>query len=98
MKTTLFTAVTLSLLTVSAFGADLGVPVAAPSRFNWTSCYAGGYVAGGFGQKDLADNAGFLAGLGGPSAASLNTTGYMLGGQIGCDYQFMSGLLLGVEG
>jgi outer membrane immunogenic protein len=98
MKTTLFTAVTLSLLSVSAFGADLGVPVAAPSRFNWTSCYAGGYVAGGFGQKDLADNAGFLAGLGGPSAAGLNTTGYMLGGQIGCDYQFMSGLLLGVEG
>jgi opacity protein-like surface antigen len=46
----------------------------------------------------LADNAGFLAGLGGPSAAGLNTTGYMLGGQIGCDYQFMSGLLLGVEG
>ncbi len=98
MKTALISAFALSLLSASAFGADLGVRPAAPLRFDWTSCYAGGYVGGGFGQKDLADNAGFLAGLGGPSTASLDTSGYMLGGQIGCDYQFMSGFVLGVEG
>jgi outer membrane immunogenic protein len=98
MRTTLFTAVALSLLSVSAFAADLGVPPAAPSRFSWTSCYGGGYVGGGFGQKDLADNAGFLAGLGGPSAANLDIAGYMLGGQLGCQYEFSSGFLLGVEG
>ena len=67
MKTTLFTTVALSLLSVSAYAADLRVPAAAPSRFSWTSCYAGGYVAGGFGQKDLADDAGFLAGLAAPA-------------------------------
>lgn len=98
MKTTFFAAVALSLCNVSAFGADLGVSPAAPSRFTWTSCYAGGYVGGGFGQTDLADNAGFLSGLGGPSAASLDISGYMLGGQIGCQYQFSSALLLGIEG
>jgi opacity protein-like surface antigen len=101
MKTPLLAAVTLSLLSVPALAADLGVPYGkAPvaARFAWTSCYAGGLVGGGFGQKDLTDSAGFLAGLGGPGAASLDTSGYMLGGQIGCDYQFGSGLVLGIEG
>ena len=98
MKAILLGGATFSLLTVSAFGADLGVPPPMAPSFTWTSCYAGGQIAGGFGQKDFTDSAGFLAGLGGPSLASLDTTGYMLGGQIGCDYQFASGFLLGVEG
>ena len=101
MKATLVAAAAFSLMTASAFAADLGVPSAAPARFTWTGCYAGGNVGGGWGQKDLTDSAGFLAGLGppgGPSAASLNISGYMVGGQIGCDYQFPSNWVLGVEG
>ena len=35
---------------------------------------------------------------GGPSSANLDASGYMLGGQIGCDYQFASDWVLGVEG
>ena len=98
MKATLLAAAAFSLMTASAFAADLGVPSAAPARFTWTGCYAGGNVGGGWGQKDLTDTTGFLAGLGGPSSASLDIDGYMLGGQIGCDYQFASGWVLGVEG
>lgn len=103
MKAILLGAAALSLLTVSAFGADLG-PVMqskappAPPRFAWTGCYAGAHAGGGWGQKDLSDTAGFLASLGGPASATLDTSGYMLGGQIGCDYQFASNWVLGVEG
>ena len=84
--------------TISAFAADLRVSPVRPPLFSWTGCYAGGNVGGGWGQKDLTDSAGFLASLGGPNSANLDTSGYMLGGQIGCDYQFASGLVLGVEG
>jgi outer membrane immunogenic protein len=104
MKATLLAVTALSLLSASAFAADLGVPLKAlpgPAPFAWTGCYAGANAGGGWGQKDLIDSAGFLGGLGppgGPRAASLNIDGYMLGGQLGCDYQFDSGLVLGVEG
>ena len=67
------------LLTVSASAADLGICSVAPSRFAWMGCYAGGQAGGGFGQKDLSDNAGFLAALGGPSSADLDSSGYVLG-------------------
>ena len=50
------------------------------------------------GGKKLTDTAGFLAGFGGPSSANLDTSGYMVGGQIGCDYQFAPALVVGIEG
>jgi outer membrane immunogenic protein len=101
MKATLLAVTALSLLSASALAADLGVPFKpppGPAPFAWTGCYAGANAGGGWGQKDLTDSAGFLAGLGGPSSASLDIDGYMLGGQLGCDYQFASGWVLGVEG
>lgn len=101
MKAALLAGAALPLLTASAFAADLGVPFKAPPEpapFVWTGCYAGANASGGFGQKNLTDSAGFLAGLGGPSSASLEIDGYLLGGQLGCDYQFASGWVLGVEG
>jgi outer membrane immunogenic protein len=101
MKATLLAVTALSLLSAWAFAADLGVPLKAPPEpapFAWTGCYGGANAGGGWGQKDLTDSAGFLGGLGGPSSASLNINGYMLGGQLGCDYQLASGWVLGVEG
>ncbi len=101
MKATLFGAA-VSLLTVSAaFGADLAAPPLAPAPpapFTWTSCYAGGNVGGGLGQKDLNDTAGILSPNTGFTSANLDISGYMLGGQIGCDYQFASNWVLGIEG
>lgn len=101
MKATLLAVTAISLLSASAFAADLGVPFKAPpaaAPFAWTGCYAGANAGGGWGQKDLSDSAGFLAGAGGPSSASLGIDGYLLGGQLGCDYQLASGWVLGVEG
>jgi outer membrane immunogenic protein len=103
MKATLIGGAAFSLLAVSAFGADLGTdmrfkaPPVAPS-FTWTSCYGGGHAGGGWGQKNLTDTAGVLSPTTGFSAANLDIAGYMLGGQIGCDYQFAPNWVLGVEG
>jgi outer membrane immunogenic protein len=101
MKATLFGGAAATLLTVSAFGADLGLPPAAPTPpppFSWTGCYGGGQVGGGFGQKDLTDTVGTFAGFSGFASANLDISGYMLGGQIGCDYQFASNWVIGIEG
>ncbi len=102
MRATLFGAAAGSLLTVSvAFGADLAVPPVAPApppSFTWTSCYAGGNVGGGLGQKDLNDTAGILSPNTGVTSADLDISGYLLGGQIGCDYQFAPNWVLGIEG
>ena len=99
MKATLLGSAAVSLLTVSAaFGADLGAPPPAPPPFTWTSCYAGGSAGGGLGQKNLTDTAGILSPDSGFTSANLDISGYMLGGQFGCDYQFATNWVLGIEG
>ncbi len=103
MKAILLGAAALSVLTVSAFGADLGPEMQfkappAPRPFAWTGCYAGAQAGGGWGQKDATDTAGILSPITGFTSVNLTTSGYMLGGQIGCDYQFPSNWILGIEG
>ena len=99
MKTILLGAAVLSLISASAFAADLGLPAPVVSpAFTWTGCYAGGQIGGGWGQKDLNDSAGIVSPITGFTSANLNISGYMLGGQIGCDYQFASSWVLGIEG
>jgi outer membrane immunogenic protein len=102
MKATLLASAALSLLTVSAFGADMQMPPLkaplAPPPFTWTGCYAGGQAGGGWGQKDLNDSVGIVSAISDFTSASLSISGYMLGGQIGCDYQFASNWVVGVEG
>ena len=101
MKATLLAGAFVWLLSVSAFGADLGVPVIAPLApppFTWTGCYAGAQAAGGWGQKNLNDSAGIVSPISGFTSANLNISGYLLGGQIGCDYQFASSWVVGIEG
>jgi outer membrane immunogenic protein len=100
MKPALLAITALSLTRVSAFAADMAVPINAPPPppFIWTSCYGGGQAGGGFGQKNLTDSAGVVSAISGFTSANLNTSGYMLGGQIGCDYQFTPNWVIGVEG
>ena len=90
MKAIVLGGAAASLLTVSAFAADLGIPQAAPGpvipAFTWTGCYGGLQAGGGWGEKDLTDTAQALSPISGFSSANLNISGYMLGGQIGCDY------------
>jgi len=103
MKATLLGGAAASLLTVSALAADLRIPPAQPQvvipPFTWTSCYAGVQAGGGWGKKDLTDTVGILSSLqGGFSAANLDVSGYMVGGQVGCDYQFAPSWVVGIEG
>ena len=76
-----------------AGAADLAVkaPALAPvALYNWTGCYVGGHVGGAF-TDDTATNR-----LG--NSRSHNSSGFVGGGQIGCDYQFAPGWVVGAEG
>jgi outer membrane immunogenic protein len=89
-----------------ALAADMPVK-AAPfvERFTWTSCYLGGHVGGAWARKDVTDpvqlvqdsflGAGATAGVTNVNPAP---SGAVIGGQIGCDYEFPSSLVIGVEG
>ena len=90
-----------------AMAADMPLAAAAPfaERFSWTGCYLGGHLGGGFGRKDMTDpvqlvqdsflGAGQTAGI---TTVSPTPSGAVIGGQIGCDYQFAPSWVVGVEG
>jgi outer membrane immunogenic protein len=88
--------------------ADMPVPTKAPmplSVFSWTGCYLGGHVGGGWAKKDITDPVQLVQDLlsGGPVTAgvttvSVNSTGVVVGGQFGCDYQFAPNWVVGFEG
>ena len=95
------------IITGPAVAADMPLPEAAPfaARFNWTSCYLGGHLGGGFGRKDLTDPVQLVQdsflGLGttaGITTVSPSPGGAVIGGQIGCDYQFAPSWVVGIEG
>ena len=52
------------------------------------------------GANELNDSAGTIAsaGVAGFTSANTNISGYLLGGQIGCDYQFVPNWVAGIEG
>jgi outer membrane immunogenic protein len=91
----------------SAVAADLPLQSTTPfaARFNWTSCYLGGHLGGGFAHKDITDpvqlvqdsflGPGMTTGV---TTVSPAPSGIVIGGQIGCDYQFASSWVIGVEG
>src|SRR6266545_2878762 len=91
-----------------ANAADLGArptykapPVLAPvPLFTWSGCYIGGHVGGAWGRKDFSDTGtGKFVGDGSaPQSIRVDTSGFLGGGQIGCDYQFAPNWLVGVEG
>lgn len=90
-----------------ALAADLPVkaPAPFPERFSWTSCYLGGHVGGGFAQKDVADPVQlvqdsflFPGATAGVTTVNPSPSGVVIGGQIGCDYEFPSSFVIGIEG
>jgi outer membrane immunogenic protein len=104
-----FIFVNLAALTLAgqAFAADFPVNAAAPfaERFNWTGCYAGMHLGGGFANKNITDPVFLvqdnLIGAGtttGVTTVSPRPTGAVIGAQIGCDYEFASSVVIGVEG
>jgi outer membrane immunogenic protein len=93
-----FTVVGVGLLSIAGFAgtacaADLPIKAlapAAPAQFSWTGCHVGGHLGGGVGDDKTT-------GLRGAST-SFDATGVIVGGQIGCDYQFAPRWVVGVEG
>jgi outer membrane immunogenic protein len=105
MRKTIFAGAALSLLSLPATAADLGVPPVASQAFSWTSCYAGAHVGGDFASHDITDPVQLvqdsLAGPGtttGVTTVNISSTGFIGGGQIGCDYQFDARWVLGAAG
>jgi len=79
-----------------ALAADLPMkaPVAAPAAaplFNWTGCYVGGNAFTGWSQKSFTASDG-------TSDGSHTADGWLVGGQIGCDYQFANNWVIGIQG
>ena len=79
------------LSTAGVFAADLPMraPVKAPIAppvFSWTGCFAGVHAGGDFSVDKIRSSNDFSSG------------GFIGGGQIGCDYQFASAWVVGVEG
>jgi len=79
---------------VPALAADLPrkAPVAAPMvppppAYTWTGCYIGANIGGAWGGWKVSDNYG--------DEFSNNNSGFAGGGQIGCDYQFAGGWVIG---
>ena len=110
MRKLLFAHATVLAVTLAgpAIAADLpmksAVPYVAP-RFTWTSCYVGGHLGGGLGSKDMTDPVflvqdnliapGTTTGV---TTVTTTPTGVVIGGEIGCDYQFSSNVVIGIEG
>jgi outer membrane immunogenic protein len=95
------------ILAAPAFGADLPLKSELPvvPRFSWTGCYLGGHIGGGKGSKDMTDPVllvqdsliapGTTTGI---TTVSTSPTGAVIGGEIGCDYQFSNSVVVGIEG
>jgi outer membrane immunogenic protein len=71
-------------------------PAAAPAYYNWTGCYVGGHVGGGWGRKDVAS--GELGFVVSPFAGFDDDVDGFLGGvQAGCNYQINPTWVVGIE-
>jgi len=96
MKRILLATVALAALgSANALAADLPqgpsykAPMMAPAPMvTWTGCYIGGNVGGAFGNASASAPGGEVSG---------NGSGFAGGGQIGCDYQFAGGFVIGVR-
>jgi outer membrane immunogenic protein len=94
----------VGLIGAPAMAADLGKPyykapppaLAPPQIFSWTGCYLGVRAGGGWGRTEFFDpDVQLFAPVGG----SLNddTKGAVVGGSLGCDYQFATSFVIGAE-
>lgn len=102
-RVSLATIAAIGLLTVgSASAADLSTrptykapPMMPPVPVvSWTGCYLGANIGGAWAHKDFSfeDSSGVF------DEGSHSASGVAGGGQIGCDYQFASSWLIGIQG
>ena len=93
-------------MTGSAIAADMAPrytkapPAPPPVIYNWSGCYIGGNVGGGWErtaqtQVGKIDGTAIIPNNDFGSSTGSNVIG---GGQIGCDYQFASNFVIGIQG
>jgi outer membrane immunogenic protein len=102
MKLAFAAGVLMSLgATSPASAADMAVkarPIAAPVPYNWTGCYIGGNVGGAWSRVDTQRVSQDLVGPAFANYGRENDSGFIGGGQAGCDFQAGSNLVFGVQG
>ncbi len=100
-------AISCSSIAGPALAADMAVKSypAAPA-FSWTSCYLGAQLGGGWASNSVTDPVllaqdDTIGGIGttvGTTTSNVSGSGVLVGGQIGCDYQFAGNWVVGVQG
>src|SRR4029077_14361008 len=90
---TLLAPATIPLAFSQASAADLPRKAPAympppPPPMTWHGCYSGGNIAGALGAASLSGPGGTV---------STDGSGFAGGGQIGCDYQFSGGWVVGIR-
>ncbi|HEX5211566.1 MAG TPA: outer membrane beta-barrel protein [Pseudolabrys sp.] len=95
MRYVLGSAIAIAVLgSASAMAADMQrpaykAPMLAPAPVTtWTGCYIGGNVGGLFGNASVSAPGGEV---------SPDGSGFAAGGQVGCDYQFSGGFVIGIR-
>jgi outer membrane immunogenic protein len=95
-------AVALTAAGGQALAADLPPPMAPPPRapaayipmapvYNWTGFYVGGNLGAGFSKSSFSDTANSVFN------SSNSNTSFLGGGQVGVNYEFMGGAIIGAE-
>lgn len=89
----------------AASAADMAVkarpmPVPPVITYNWTGCYIGGNVGGGWAQTDQSQIGKVDGTVINPASNFGSSTGSNVigGAQIGCDYQFAGNWVVGIQG
>src|SRR5713101_1902643 len=90
----------------SANAADLGPrpaykapPIVAPIPvFSWTGCFVGAHGGYAWAKNDVREHTTFSSSPAFSGSQSQDTSGAIFGGQIGCDYQFSSNFVVGIQG
>ena len=99
-KQLLVGAALLAAIPGAAMAADLSRPAPAPvytkapppMYYNWTGCYVGANGGGVWAHKNFTQvTTGF-------SDGSVDFSGGLFGGQVGCNYQFSPSWVIGVQG
>jgi outer membrane immunogenic protein len=100
LKRVLLSGITLVALAVGpALAADMPrkAPIMAPAPiFSWAGCYIGGHGGGAWSHQDVNVNPSGFANQA-PSPFTLTSSGWIAGGQVGCNAQFGT-MVIGGEG
>lgn len=84
-----------------ASAADMAVkarPVVAPLMYNWTGCYIGGNVGGGWSRMDTTRVQTDLVSPAFANYGRENDSAFIGGAQAGCDFMAGNNLVFGVQG